>query len=160
MNFMKRWFRFALMALLLVPCACTEEESDLGVGLQDPFTFYSGIRDTAYVTACTLYDDSLATAGLATGIFGNYSDAIFGSVEAVFYSQVSTPSDGVRITDAVQIDSVVLTLVIDTILIEPNGEKDFKGMIKGVLNDTIAVEYDLKLTDNGEDYDVEWERME
>lgn len=52
------------------------------------------------------------------------------------------------------------TLVIDTILIEPNGEKDFKGMIKGVLNDTIAVEYGLKLTDNGEDYDVEWERME
>lgn len=112
---MKRWFRFALVALLLLPCACTEEESDLGVGLQDPFTFYSGVRDTAYVTACTLYDDSLATAGLATGIFGNYSDAIFGSVEAVFYSQVSTPSDGVRITDAVQIDSVVLTLVIDTI---------------------------------------------
>ena len=31
---------------------------------------------------------------------------------------------------------------------------------KGVLNDTIAVEYDLKRTDNGEDYDVEWERME
>ena len=87
----------------------------MGVGLQDPFTFYHGIRDTAYMTACTLYDDSLATAGLATGIFGNYSDATFGSVEAVLYSQVTTPTDGVRITDEVQIDSVVMTLVVDTI---------------------------------------------
>ena len=115
MTFKKRWFRFALLALLLVPCACTEEESDLGVDLQDPFTIYNGIRDTAYVTACTLYDDSLATAGLATGVFGNYSDATFGSVEAVFYTQVTTPSDGVRITDQVHIDSVVMTLVIDTV---------------------------------------------
>ena len=53
MNRKKLFFPLALL-LLLVPCACTEEESDLGVNLQDPFTIYNGIRDTAYVTACTL----------------------------------------------------------------------------------------------------------
>ena len=50
------------------------------------------------------------------------------------------------------------TLVVDTILLEPNGEKDFKGTIKGVLNDSIEVTYQLTLTDNGNDYDFEWER--
>ena len=52
------------------------------------------------------------------------------------------------------------TLVIDTIQIEPNGAKDFKGIIKGVLNDSIPVVYDLTLTDNGDDYDAEWKRVD
>lgn len=114
MTFKKKWFLFASL-LFLLPCACTEEESDLGVNLQDPFTIYNGTRDTAFVTACTLYDDSLTTAGFMAGVFGNYSDANFGKVEAILYSQVNTPTDGVRITDDVQIDSVVMTLVIDTL---------------------------------------------
>ena len=114
MNRKKLLFPLALL-LLLVPCACTEEESDLGVNLQDPFTVYNGVRDTAYVTACTLYDDSLLTAGFTAAVFGNYSDANFGDVEAVLYSQITIPEDGVRITQSVQIDSVVMTLVIDTV---------------------------------------------
>ena len=114
MNFKKLLFPLGLL-LLLMPCACTEEESDLGVNLQDPFTIYDGVRDTAYLTACTLYDDSLLTAGFTAGVFGNYSDANFGDVEAVLYSQISIPQDGVRITESVQIDSVVMTLVIDTL---------------------------------------------
>ncbi|MBO4599281.1 MAG: DUF4270 family protein [Bacteroidales bacterium] len=114
MKLKKLLFPLGLL-LLLMPCACTEEETDLGINLQDPFTVYSGVRDTAYVTACTLYDDSLSTAGFMAGVFGNYEDANFGEVEAVLYSQISTPSDGVRITESVQIDSVVMTLVIDTV---------------------------------------------
>lgn len=114
MHIKKLLFPLGLL-LLLMPCACTEDESDLGVNLQDPFTLYNGIRDTAYVTACTLYDDSLLTSGFTTGVFGNYSDATFGDVEAVLYSQISIPQDGVRIAESVQIDSVVMTLVIDTV---------------------------------------------
>ena len=48
-------------------------------------------------------------------MFGNYSDPNFGDVEAVLYSQITIPQDGVRITQSVQIDSVVMTLVIDTV---------------------------------------------
>ena len=113
-NLKKLLFPLGLL-LLLMPCACTEEESDLGVNLQDPFTIYDGVRDTAYMTACTLFDDSLSTAGYAAGVFGNYHDETFGDVEAVLYSQISIPQDGARITESVQIDSVVMTLVIDTV---------------------------------------------
>lgn len=115
MYFKRLLLPVGLLLMLLVPCACTEEESDLGVNLQDPFTLYNGVRDTAYVTACTLYDDSLSTAGYAAGVFGNYHDATFGDVEAILYSQISIPQDGVRITESVQIDSVVMTLVVDTV---------------------------------------------
>ena len=114
MNFKKLLFPLALL-MLLMPSACTEKETDLGVDLQDPFTLYDGVRDTAYMTACTLFDDSLSTAGFAAGVFGNYHDETFGDVEAVLYSQISIPQDGVRITESVQIDSVVMTLVIDTV---------------------------------------------
>jgi hypothetical protein len=114
MNFKKLLFPLGLL-LVLLPSACTEKETDLGVDLQDPFTIYDGVRDTAYVTACTIYDDSLLTAGFTAGVFGNFADATFGSVEAVLYSQITIPQDGVRISESVQIDSVVLTLVIDTV---------------------------------------------
>lgn len=114
MNFKRLLFPLTLL-MLLMPSACTEKETDLGVDLQDPFTLYDGVRDTAYMTACTLFDDSLSTAGFAAGVFGNYHDETFGDVEAVLYSQISIPQDGVRITESVQIDSVVMTLVIDTV---------------------------------------------
>ena len=103
------------LLLLLMAGACTEEETDLGVNLQDPFTIYDGVRDTASLTACTIYDDSLSTAGFMAEVFGNYNDATFGEVEAVIYSQINTPTDGVRIAQSVTIDSVVMTLVIDTV---------------------------------------------
>ena len=68
---------FPLGILLFLFPACTEKESDLGVDLQDPFSLYSGIRDTAYMTGCTIYDDSLWTAGYQYGIFGDYEDDVF-----------------------------------------------------------------------------------
>lgn len=101
--------------ILLIPVACTEEESDLGLGLQDPLTLYDGIRGTAPLTACTLLDDSLSTAGYTAGTFGNYHDPVFGDVEAIIYSQISTAKEGVRITEDVVFDSVVMTLAIDSV---------------------------------------------
>ena len=106
-----------LLLLLTVPMACTEkEQTSLGMDLQDPFTLYEGIRDTAYMTACTIYDDSLWTAGYEYGIFGDYEDAVFGKAEAVVYSQIAIPTTtGINLSDEVVIDSVVMTLVIDTL---------------------------------------------
>lgn len=106
-----------LLLLLTVPMACTEkEQTSLGMDLQDPFTLYEGIRDTAYMTACTIFDDSLWTAGYEYGIFGDYEDAVFGKAEAVVYSQIAIPTTtGINLSDEVVIDSVVMTLVIDTL---------------------------------------------
>jgi len=103
------------LLLLLMPCACTEDETDLGMSLQDPFTLYQGTRDTIPLTAYTILDDSLSTVGYAAAVIGDYSDADFGDMKATLYSQIAAPSEGINISDAVIIDSVVMTLVIDTV---------------------------------------------
>ena len=115
MSLKKLFFPLGVL-LMLVPAACTEKESDLGVDLQDPFTLYNGVRDTIYMSGCTIFDDSLWTAGYPFGIFGNYRDEVFGSVTAVTYSQITVASTtGINLTDDVTIDSVVMTLLVDTL---------------------------------------------
>jgi len=114
MSLKKLIFPLGLL-LLLMPCACTEDETDLGMSLQDPFTLYQGTRDTIPLTAYTILDDSLSTVGYAAGVFGDYSDDNFGKMQAILYSQIAAPVNGVRITDSVIIDSVVMTLAIDTV---------------------------------------------
>lgn len=103
------------LLLSLLPCACVDEETPIGIDLQDPFTLYRGTRDTVPLTAYTVLDDSLSTVGYSAGLFGDYSDSEFGKMKAVLYSQIAAPSEGVRITDEVVIDSVVMTLVVDTV---------------------------------------------
>lgn len=117
MSLKRLFFSLGLLVLLVVPVACTEEEStDLGVELQDPFTFYKGTRDTVQLTACTILDDSLWTAGYEYGIFGNYRNIFFGETKAILYSQIAVSSStGINLTDGVIIDSVVMTLVVDTV---------------------------------------------
>ena len=113
---LKKLFFLLGVSAVLLPCACTEKESDLGVNLQDPFTLYSGVRDTADVSACTVMDDSLLTANYSAGVFGDYTSSDFGSVQSVVYSQIAvTSSTGISLSDEVVIDSVVMTLVIDTV---------------------------------------------
>lgn len=112
---LKKFFLLFALALLLLPVACTDEESDLGVSLNDPFTLYNGVRDTVSFSAQTLYDDSLSASGYAAAVLGNHTDPVFGTVHAIVYSQISAPKEGVRITDEVVFDSVVMTLVVDTV---------------------------------------------
>lgn len=116
MNFRKIFLPIGLI-LCMMALSCSEKESDLGVNLQDPSTVYSGVRDTVSLSAWTVYDDSLSAAGYASAVFGNFLnfDPSFGKVRAVVYSQISAPKEGVRITDEVVFDSVVMTLVIDTV---------------------------------------------
>lgn len=104
------------LPMLLLPAACTDDESDLGVNLQDPFTLYHGIRATAYPVACTMYDDSLSTTGYSAGVIGNYTDPVFGQVSATLFSQISlSGNSGISFADNVVIDSVTMTLVIDSV---------------------------------------------
>ncbi len=116
MFFRRLFLLLGIAAMLAVPTACTEESTPLGVDLQDPYTLFDGTRDTAFVSACTIFDDSMRTAGYDQCIFGDYRDPLFGSARAVTYSQISVAgSNGISLSDEVVIDSVVMTLVIDTL---------------------------------------------
>lgn len=100
----------------LFAVSCSSEQTELGIDLQDPYTIYHGKRDTAFLSACTIVDDSLSTVGYSSGVFGNARYDGLGSVEAVLYSQISIANTtGIALSDEVTIDSVVMTLVIDTL---------------------------------------------
>ncbi len=96
--------------------SCTQEETSMGLDLQDPFTLYNGTRDSISLTAFTLRDDSLSTVGYSAGVFGNARYEGLGTVEAVLYSQISiSNTTGIALGDEVIIDSVKMTLILDTL---------------------------------------------
>lgn len=123
MQLKKTLLPLLIISLFLLPTACTEDESDMGLNLQDPATLYHGITDSVIPVAATYYDDSLSTAGYTAGIFGNYDDPVFGSVTATIYSQISIASNtGISLSDEVIIDSAVMTLILDTAFpVKPDG---------------------------------------
>ena len=110
--------RFCICAILSCICSiflfsCTEDETDLGMGLQDPSSVFDGkVCDTLTVEAVTVFDDSLLTSNYSSGVIGYYRDNIFGEVKATMYTQasLSTPSTGVSFMNTT-IDSVVISLV-------------------------------------------------
>ena len=112
---MRRFGILSLLVCTLSICfiACTEEESELGMGLQDPGSIFDGkVCDTITATAVTILDDSLLTSNYSVGVIGYYHDDVFGKVKASMYTQatLSTPSTGVSFLNTT-IDSVVVTLV-------------------------------------------------
>lgn len=110
---MKIYKCFAIIGLLAIFfSACTDEESTIGMGLQDPATLYNGKTDTLYCSAATMYDDSLYTKGFGQGTLGYYADNTFGSVKSSIYTQIACTSvSGVDYANST-IDSVVLSLAI------------------------------------------------
>ncbi len=110
--------------MLLSFTACNEEESDLGVELQDPSSLYSGVADTAYGVAYTVVDDSLITSGQANVIVGSYQDDFFGSSESIVYTSVATPNnEGFEFDQYCHIDSVVLSLSVSKFYESPSSAK-------------------------------------
>lgn len=134
---MKRLFsRFKLQFFFLIAVpfgmaavtSCSEEETELGLDLQDPATVYNGICDTAYCNAYTVYDDSLLTSGLSNVLIGCYHDDVFGSSEAMLFTQVTSPNgEGVEFDQYCHIDSVILSLAVSDIF-------DGNGITKGYHN--------------------------
>ncbi|MDY5968526.1 MAG: DUF4270 family protein [Bacteroidales bacterium] len=104
----------AAMAGAALFASCTEEPSNIGVGLQDPATLFDGKRDTVMLTAFTMLEDSLKTSGYSSAVIGNYSDGVFGTVRGTYYTQI-TNSNGIAFDDKCVIDSVVLTLVLSDV---------------------------------------------
>ena len=112
---MKKLLLAAAALLLLAATACTDEESELGLGLTDPATLYNGHTDTLCADmAYSLRDDSLVTSNFSYGIIGNHTDATFGRVSSMLFTQIGLASGMSTINfDEVNIDSVVLALVVD-----------------------------------------------
>lgn len=117
----------ATALLLLATTACTDEESTLGLGLNDPATLYNAHTDTIYASgAYSLRDDSLVTSNFSYGIIGNYTDPLFGSVSSMLYTQIGLASGMSSINfDEVSIDSVVLSLVVDGLFPDTAGQYNF-----------------------------------
>ena len=120
---------FCLLPLMfLVFASCSEEETDIGVELQDPATFYSGISDSAFCVAYTVFDDSLLTSGTNAARVGCYSDPVFGNAEAALYTQISSPNgEGVAFDQNMHIDSVVLSMAV-TEIFAPEASKSFHDL--------------------------------
>ena len=112
---MKKLLFTAAALLMLCATACTDKESEIGLGLTDPSTLYNGKLDTICANAAySLRDDSLMTTNYSYGIIGNYNDPLFGRVSSTLYSQIGLASGMSSINfDEVTIDSVVLSLVSD-----------------------------------------------
>lgn len=123
----------ALAALLpLFTVSCTDDESDLGLGLNDPNTIYDGKRDTLYADdAYTLVDDSLLTSGYSFGIIGIYNDPTFGKVDAELFTQIALTENSPSINlQEVQIDSVVLSFVKERLYPDSNATYSFHFEVK------------------------------
>lgn len=76
--------------------ACEEDETGLGLGLQDAGSQYAGVRDTITspdMAAYTVYDDSLRTSGYYTAMAGYYEDATYGRVTARSFVQLALPNN-------------------------------------------------------------------
>ena len=109
--------------------ACNEKESSIGVELQDPSTMYSGVVDTAYGRAYTMFEDSLLTSGQSNALVGSYVDPLVGSTEAVLFSQISTYNgSGVEFDQNCVIDSVVMSLFVSKLYSQDNNSKSYKNL--------------------------------
>lgn len=123
----------ALAALLpLFTTGCTDEESELGLGLNDPNTIYNGHHHTLYANdAYSLTDDSLLTSGYSFGIIGIYNDPTFGKVTSELYTQIALAENTNSINfDEVIIDSVVLSLVKERLYPDSTATYNFHFEVK------------------------------
>lgn len=50
-------------------------------------------------------------------------------------------------------------LVVDNVTLTPSENAGYKGKLQGHLNDSIEVEYDLVVTDEGDEFDIDWTRV-
>lgn len=141
--------RFGVLALgaMVLAASCTEKESSIGMGLQDPLSLYQGTRCSIPLTACTLLDDSLATSGYGAGVVGTEQDSTFGRLNATIYSQITlSGSTGISFSDDVTVDSAVMTLVIDTFL-APAGSDEPLHFVAKQLAEPIDMEKSYQSTD-------------
>lgn len=120
-------FHFSLFIILLITTACSDKETTLGLNLVDPMTLYNGQTTTFTAnTAYSLRDDSLRTSGYSFCIIGNRVDPLFGKVSSDMYTQIGLSAGTSTINfNEVDIDSVVLTMVIDELYPDTGANYNF-----------------------------------
>ncbi len=123
---------FPLLILTAVLGACTDKETEIGLGLTDPATLYNGKTDTIEASAAfSVRDDSLITSNYSYGIIGDYTDPVFGRSTSTLYSQIGLASGMSSINfDEVTIDSVVLNLVSDGLFPDTAGAYNLHFVVR------------------------------
>ena len=139
---LKSFILFAAVLAALLPTACTDDESGIGLSLIDPTTQYTGLHDTLYADyAYSQRDDSLLTSNYSFGIVGNHADATFGRVTSTLYTQIALASldNSINLSEAT-FDSVVLCLWIDGLYPDTTADYNFHfevmQLAEPVLGDT------------------------
>lgn len=104
-------------AALFCFTACEDDETELGMSLQDPSSPYKGLHDTICspdLVASTIFDDSLRTSGYYSAMVGYYNDAVYGKVTARSFIQLAmTGNGGIDFSrNHFTVDSAFLSLTI------------------------------------------------
>ena len=103
------WIAIAVAATSLV--SCEDEETSIGLGLQDPASLFSGQHDTVILNGATFYDDSLLTSGYNYAVVGQTFNTVFGNTIALYNTQIANKS-GLDWDENCHIDSVVMQLAV------------------------------------------------
>lgn len=106
------WIAIAVTATTIM--SCKDEESQIGMGLQDPASLFSGQHDTVILEGATYYDDSLLTTGYGRAVIGRVDNSIFGTTRATYYTQIAN-ANGLDWNENCHIDSVILQLAVEDI---------------------------------------------
>ena len=97
---------------LLVFVGCKDEQGRIGLGIQPEDEFLNtDYFDTATIVAYSVLHDSLITSNVSVNMLGYLNDPIFGKTQAGIYTQFRLSSYNADFGDAVEVDSIVLTLV-------------------------------------------------
>lgn len=106
--------RAAIIVAATCLASCEEEETNIGLGLQDPASLFSGQRDTVLLNGATFYDDSLLTSGYSRAVIGQTYHTVFGTTTASYNTQIAN-KNGLDWDEHCTIDSVVLQLAVEDV---------------------------------------------
>jgi hypothetical protein len=115
---LRSWARPAIGAVLLFALllGCKKPEDDLGLEVLDPSdALGTTVVDTTTILTWSAPPDAGRTSGLTRNVLGTYLDPDFGAVSAGVVAQVrlSSGNVGANNTDALDCDSLVLSLAFD-----------------------------------------------
>lgn len=143
---------FLTAGLALLATACNDEETPLGSSVTGSDSRYEGLHYTLHAdSGVSQRDDSLMTTGYNAyntyGIIGNYTDATFGHVSAMLFTQIALPTNANDINfSEMTIDSVVLTLVKRSLYPDTGGTYNFHfevmQLAEALQSDTLYHDYD------------------
>lgn len=111
---MKRFAKFASLAILVGLLSCEKDVTSIGVDIQPPDDRLEVSRtDSLRLTAYRLMDDSTGTSTLFRSPLGQMRDPVFGYTKADLFTQVRLPSNNVLFDNNPICDSVKLFIRFD-----------------------------------------------